>query len=62
MDKKFQSDLNKWKGKGYRVCDADVSYNLKWYDKEEEKCYDIILKGAEILDDIVIREKKNRKQ
>ena len=30
------------------------------YRTEEKKCYDVILKGAEILDDIVIREKKNK--
>ncbi|MDD3640991.1 MAG: C-GCAxxG-C-C family (seleno)protein [Atribacterota bacterium] len=30
------------------------------YRTEEKKCYDIILKGAEILDEIVIREKKKR--
>jgi len=30
------------------------------YRTEEKKCYDIILKGAEILDEIIIREKKKR--
>ena len=31
------------------------------YRTEEKKCYDIILKGAEILDDIVAREKRKRR-
>ncbi len=31
------------------------------YRTEDKKCYDVILKGAEILDDIVIREKRKRK-
>ncbi len=31
------------------------------YRTEEKKCYDIILKGAEILDEIVVREKRKRK-
>ena len=31
------------------------------YRTEEKKCYDIILKGAEILDDIVTREKRKQK-
>jgi len=31
------------------------------YRTEEKKCYDIILKGAEILDEIVTREKNKRK-
>jgi C_GCAxxG_C_C family probable redox protein len=31
------------------------------YRTEDKKCYDIILKGAEILDHIVIREKRKRK-
>jgi len=30
------------------------------YRTEEKKCYDIILKGAKILDDIVTREKRKR--
>lgn len=42
--------------------DFDCSPLKEKYRTEEKKCYDIILKGAEILDDIVIREKKNRKQ
>jgi len=31
------------------------------YRTEEKKCYDIILKGAEILDEIVVREKRKRR-
>lgn len=31
------------------------------YRTEEKKCYDIILKGAEILDEVVIREKRKKK-
>ncbi len=30
------------------------------YRTEEKKCYDIILKGAEILDNIIAREKRKR--
>ena len=32
------------------------------YRTEEKKCYDIILKGAEILDDLIADEKKRRKR
>jgi C_GCAxxG_C_C family probable redox protein len=31
------------------------------YRTEEKKCYNIILRGAEILDEVVIREKRKRK-
>lgn len=30
------------------------------YRTEEKKCYDVILRGAEILDELIIREKKKR--
>ncbi len=30
------------------------------YQTEEKKCYDVILKGAEILDELIIHEKKKR--
>jgi len=30
------------------------------YRTEDKKCYEVILKGAEILDDIIMKEKKKR--
>ena len=30
------------------------------YQTEDKKCYDVVLKGAEILDDIIIREKRKK--
>jgi len=32
------------------------------YQTEDKKCYDVVLKGAEILDDIVIRERRKREK
>lgn len=32
------------------------------YQNEDKKCYDVVLKGAEILDDVVDREKRKREK
>lgn len=49
FSKKFQSVFDHWSQKGYVVNDAEISFIVKWFDKDDGKRYDILLPRIDLV-------------
>lgn len=49
FSKKFQETFDMWAQKGYVFENAEINYIVKWFDKEDEKKYSIVLPRIDLV-------------